>query len=35
MTAHGFTDAQFRPINLKKKFPQIWDIMQKALEEKE
>ena len=33
MTAHGFTDAQFRPINLKKKFPQIWDIMQKALEE--
>ena len=33
MTEHGFTDAQFRPINLKKKFPQIWNIVQKALEE--
>ena len=32
-TAHGFTDVNFKPINLKKKFPGIWDIMQKAIDE--
>lgn len=32
-TAHGFTDENFRPINLKKKFPKIWEIMENAIEE--
>ncbi len=30
MTSHAFTDTSLKPVNLKKKFPQIWDIVQKA-----
>lgn len=33
MTGHAFTDRDLKPINLKKKFPQIWDIMEKAADE--
>ncbi len=24
-TAHGFVDAEFKPMNMKKKFPEIWE----------
>lgn len=26
-TTHGFTDKQFRPLNLKKKYPDIYSVM--------
>lgn len=29
MTRHGFVDENFRPINLKKKHPEIWDLIEK------
>ena len=32
-TSHGFTDSEFRPVNLKKKFPEIWAIMEKVFSE--
>lgn len=31
-TAHAFTDPQLRPMNLKKKFPDIWDRLSELLE---
>ncbi len=33
MTSHAFTGKDLRPVNLKKKFPQIWEIIQKSVEE--
>ncbi len=32
-TTHGFTDSDFRPMNLKKKHPEIYDILEKLLED--
>ena len=30
-TSHAFTDKNLKPVNLKKKFPQIWDNIQKSI----
>lgn len=32
-TMHGFTDAEFKPINLKKKNPELWDKLNDLVEE--
>ena len=31
ITRHGFVDANFRPLNLKKKFPELWDLLSSLL----
>lgn len=30
-TAHGFVDKEFKPINIKKKYPDIWEKMSELL----
>ena len=30
-TIHAFTDSTFKPFNLKKRFPDVWDTMNKLL----
>lgn len=32
-TTHGFTDKEFRPLNLKKKYPEIYDVLDNLLED--
>lgn len=34
-TCHGFVDGGFKPMNLKKKFPQVWELLCGLLEEAE
>ena len=31
-TQHGFADSDFRPINLKKKFPEVWERLTELTE---
>lgn len=35
ITRHGFVGADFRPINLQKKFPQLWKLLQDLLDTEE
>lgn len=34
-TLHGFVDAQFKPMNLKKKFPEVWEKLISCMDDGE